>query len=204
MAAPETCVITFPPDGWVAGAAPDNTATLDVNGTTDATTPVEVFDDAGSAGTTTSSAQGAWTVAAVVLELGDNVLMATAGTDPDTTDSTVHTVTVVDTLAAVAKADDRTLQWYLNWLAAGNVRTPSLLDMKDAACDWAGVSRAQYSLIGALNVKAGNAVGRWQRNMNMLLNQLAQQAEGKTFPDYRVAWRGNLQAAHDICVAVQA
>ena len=175
MAAPATCVITFPTTGWTVGAAPNNTATLSVTGTTDPSTPVELFDGVTSKGTSTSNGSGAFTFTSKVFAIGDHSLTVVAGTDPDTTTSAAVTLHVIDVIAAIDDPNNRSMQWYLNFLAGEtvyNIPGGSMLSCKDAACNWAGVSKNDYTLLGALNAKATNTVGIWLP-VNQVLNQLA-------------------------------
>lgn len=186
MAVPGSCVITSPTAGQVFQSTTGaGTATITATVTTDPATDVALRKNAGAYGTpVTSNGSGLATITGFVLSAGSNVLRARAGTTPDFLESSDVTVTVTNVIGNIGKAEDRSSQYYLNWLAGYDVSGPSLVDMKDAACQWAGVSKADFSLIGALNVKAGNAVGRWQRNLNLLLNQLARQlsAAGAAFP----------------------
>lgn len=203
MAAPETCVIVSPADGVVVGALPDGTAAMDVVGTTDPDVDVELFFGAVSKGVGSADGDGNFTFADVIFPTGATMVSVTAGTDPDTTDSAAVTVTVQDLLALIGTGSDRSISWYLNWLAGSNMSSPSLLTDQDAACLWAGVSTRDYSLIGALNTVAGNARDSWVKNLNVLLNQISQQARGLTYRSYTVPWQSNQAALLTICLEEQ-
>ena len=204
MAVPETCVITSPTDGTTVGALPDGTATMDVVGTTDAEIPVELFFGAVSQDTGESDEEGNFTFADVEFPTGTTVVTVVAGEDPDTLESDPVDVIVQDMLDPIVKADEHSVQWYLNWLAGLDVTGNDLLTEKDAACVWAGVSPRDYSLIGALNTKAGNDRSLWIKNKNVILNQLSQEAQSKTFPDFTVPWLTSQAALLLICLAEQA
>jgi len=204
MAAPETCEITSPLDGATFGALPDGTYTTDVVGTTDPDVDVELFFGAVSQDTGTADENGDFVFEDVEFPTGTTVVTVVAGTDPDTLESDPVDVIVTDLLATITNADQHTTEWYLNWLAGSNMASPSLLTAHDAACLWASVSARDYSLIGALNTVAGNARSLWIKNMNVILNQVSQEARGLTFPNYTVPWQSNQEALLTTCQENQA
>lgn len=175
MAAPSTCVITSPATSSV-GAGPAGTYSVTVTGTTDASTPVELFDGVTSKGTATSSGAGAFTFSNKTLAVGAHSLTVRAGVDPDFTTSTAVVVTVVDPTADIGDPRNRKAGWYLNFLAGNTVYgiAENLLPpASQAACTWAGVSPLRYGLIGALNVKAGITDPTLYKPVEACLNLIA-------------------------------
>jgi hypothetical protein len=206
MAVPDECEITYPADLARFGAAPDNTATFTVTGTTDPSISVQLLlEDVPEGDPVTSSVAGAFSIP-VTLPLGAHDLSALAGTDPDTLESSSITVVVFDVVAAIGSdTAEKSVTWYLNFLAGADVTTNNLLDARTAACTWAGVSPADYSMMGALNVKAGNTDRSLWKRVNTVLNQLAQNAATPgSYPNARAQWLDNQTALYNICVAEQA
>lgn len=190
MAAPATCVITAPANNYTVNAGPDGTALVTVTVTTDAATPVQLkFGAVAHGSPVTSNGSGLATFTNVVFPIGTTVLTAVAGTDPDTTTSTAKNVIVVNALAAIVQGSDRTVKWYLNYLAGQSVAGEPPLTARAAACAWAAVSVVDYDLIGAFNVKAGNTDRtRWQ-SVNACANRLAYGLTGPWLPkDTDVVW----------------
>lgn len=203
MPAPATCVITAPPTGTTIGALPGGGNTITVTVTTDAATPVQLkFGGVNSGSPVTSNGAGLATFTAKAFPTGTTVLTAVAGTDPDTTTSAAVTVIVQNLIAAITKSSDRSVTWYLNWLAGQNVDHGPPLNAHDAACVWAGVAKADYGLIGALNVKASNTDRtRWQ-GVNAVLNQIKYGHSGPwVSKDTDVVWLSTSDALLAIATA---
>lgn len=201
MPAPATSVITSPVTGFTKWVGPGDSYTTSVTGTTDADTPVELLDGVTSKGTGTSNGSGAFTFASKVFAIGSHSLTVRAGTDPDFTTSTAVVITVTDAVTPIARADDRSVAWYLNFLAgtsAANMAANLLLTPKDAACDWAGVSRANFTYTGALNSKAGITDPTLWVSVNKALNLIAY---GTTNPDLCRPWLTDQQALLKIALA---
>jgi hypothetical protein len=111
-------------------------------------------------------------------------------------------ITVQDVLTSITSAGDRSVQWYLNFLAGQTVQPGSavnLLTPREAACVWAGVSVANYGLIGALNVKAGITDPSNYVTANKALNFIKYST---TNPNSCRPWLTNQQALLAICLAV--
>lgn len=196
MAAPATCVITAPVTNTTLQWLPGGTATVTVTVTTDAATPVQLkFGGVNSGSPVTSNGSGLATFTNKSFPIGTTVLTAVAGTAPDTTTSTAINVIVSNPVAAVTKGSDRSVRWYLNWLASQPVNVEPALTARAAACAWAGVSVVDYGLIGALNVKTANTDrSRWQ-SVNACLNRLAYGLTGPWLPkDTDVVWLSNQDA----------
>ena len=86
----------------------------------------------------------------------------------------------------VERANDRSVAWYLNYLVGaieGPVPGHAPFSERHAACVWAGVDVADYSIQGALNVKAGNTDRAEWLPIRAVLNQLAQ---GKTLREFNL------------------
>lgn len=202
MPAPATCVITAPANNYTVDAKPGGTALITVTVTTDATTPVQLkFGVTNHGAPVTSNGAGLATFTNVAFPIGTTVLTAVAGTDPDFTTSTAKNVIVTNQIALIAAGSDRSVAWYLNWLA-GNSISGSLMTAKDAACLWAGVSNVDYGLIGALNVKASNTDrSRWM-SVNATLNQIKYGHSGPWLPsDTDVVWLSSQNALLAIALA---
>lgn len=103
---------------------------------------------------------------------------------------------------AIQRPKDRSVTWYLN-LLAGTVEGPvpgrAPHTERHAACLWAGVPVADFTLQGALNVKAGNDLRPDWLPLPAVLNQLAQ---GKTLAEFKAS-RGRLlgdqEALYQVC-----
>lgn len=202
MPAPATSVITSPATALTVWVGPGDSYTTSVSCSTDATTAVELLDGVTSKGTGTSNGSGVFTFTSKVFAIGAHSLTVRAGTDPDFTTSAAVVLTVTDALTPIARADDRTVGWYLNFLAgtsAANMQSGLLLTPKDAACVWAGVSRANFTYSGALNTKAGITDPTLWVSVNQALNFIAY---GSTNPDACRPWLTDQQALLKIAKAV--
>lgn len=102
---------------------------------------------------------------------------------------------------AIHRPKDRSLAWYLN-LLAGTVEGPvpgrAPHTERQAACLWAGVPVQDYTMQGALNLKAGNVLRSDWLPVEAALNQLAQ---NKTLADFK-ATRGRLVGDQEALYAV--
>lgn len=179
MAAPTECEITFPTDGWTAGAGPGGTATIGCDATSDAeegaNPEIQFLIDDVVAEEVATDVDGNLHLA-VDFPIGTSTLTANAVNDDGSFESAPVDVTVLDMTENIGNAADRSVRWYLNFLAGNtvyNVADPLLPSIRSAACKWAGVSEVNYGTIGALNAKAGRTDPLAYASQNACLNLIA-------------------------------
>lgn len=199
MPAPTVCEITFPTDGWTAGAAPSGTATIGCDCETDPSTPVQFFlDDVAYGDVVVSDSEGLAELD-IDFPIGTTQLKAIAGVDPDTTTSAEVNVIVQDVIDGITTPESRTVRWYLNYLAGNTVTTiPEgfLPSIRQAACQWAGISPANFGTVAALSIKAGITDPTLYVSQNAALNYIAY---GSTNRDDCIPWLTDQQALFKIC-----
>lgn len=179
MPIPATCVITSPTDAQEIAATTAGTKTFSITGTTDATTPISVAltpSAGGSPLTTTSNGSGAWTVTATAVPIDDYVIVATAGTAPDTLDSDPIDVSIVAAeFPGNGSGNVQSMELTANWLA-GTITTltqapPMTVDQ--AICLYRNSSYTNGGIIKALNNWAGITDPQLFVSQNIALNIIA-------------------------------
>lgn len=180
MAAPTTVSITAPASDVTVYSTAAGTATVGVTVASDLTTGTDklitVKDGVATKTSGAPDVAGGFSSPALTWAIGAHSVTAVAANAEGDVTSSAKVITVLDTTATVAKADDRSVQWYLNFLsgaADANVPNSAMQPVRTAACLWAGVTEIDHGTVAALNIKAGITDPSLYVSINKALNLIA-------------------------------